>query len=459
MMDTVPLVTFVVGATLGVLCTYVLARARAGERLAALEAVRRLETERRVELEHRVAELSLAVAQSDKSLAVSEERVRKAGELIAEQQRFVGAARGELESSFKALAATALAGNNEQFLALAEQRLATVRAQTEADLEDKKRGIEQLLSPLHETLGKLEQRTADIEQARVAAYSKLEQHVGMLGQQAAQLGERTTVLATALRGSSQARGHWGEMVLRSVAETAGMVEHCDFEVQAVQDDGKRPDMVVKLPGGRLIAIDAKVPLSAYYEVAEAKTDAAQGEALDRHVSAIKKHVLALRARDYAATLASDIDIVVLFLPGDAMLSAAYNRDPDLQVEAMRHKVLIVTPTTLVGLLRAVSVTWRERAVAENAQAVADTARELYDRAAKFGEELAKVGRGLKTAVSAYNDAMGSFESRLVPMGKKLLDMKVNADPKRQLEAQPPIDEVPRQSRLVDSETPPGIELS
>ncbi len=202
-----------------------------------------------------------------------------------------------------------------------------------------------------------------------------------------------------------------------------MTEHCDFEEQETVSSGGRPDMTVRLPGGRFIAVDSKVPLSAYLEAAEAADDAARNAALDRHVAALKAHVKALAGREYARELKGDVDLVVLFLPGDPFLSAAFSRSPDLQVEALRSKVLLATPTTLVALLRTVAIYWQQRALAENAELIASAARELYERTAVFAEHLGKVGRGLGTAVDAYNSAVGSFEKRVVPTGEKLKELK------------------------------------
>ena len=219
-----------------------------------------------------------------------------------------------------------------------------------------------------------------------------------------------------------------------------MTRHCDFLEQTTVDDGGRPDMTVKLPGGRFVAVDAKAPLAAFLEASEATNDAARNAALDQHVRALRQRVRTLAARQYADALPGDVDLVVMFLPGDPFLSAAFERDPDLQVDAMRDKVLIATPTTLVALLRTFAVYWQQQSLAENAQAIADVAQELYDRAAKFSEELSNMGRGLGQALDAYNRAVGSFERRLLPMGRRLDEMKVAEQSRRQLETPQPIDD-------------------
>lgn len=343
----------------------------------------------------------------------------------------------------RTLAANALERNTRQFLDLAEQRLAVSREQAARDLEERRLAIETLLAPLRETLGKLEARTGEIEKAREGAYRGLEEQIRLLHETAVDLQDRTTTLAAALRSGS-ARGRWGEVALRNIAELAGMSEHCDFLEQKTTADGKRPDMTVKLPGGRLIAVDAKAPLDAYLDAAEAVDEKARDAALARHVSALRGHVRALAARDYASGLEGDVDLVVLFLPGDAFLSAAFSRDPDLQIEALRSRVLVAVPTTLVALLRTVAIYWQQRSMAENAEAIYRAAEELYARTAVFGEHLARTGKGLRDAVKAYNAAVGSFETRLLPMGRRLEDVKVAEQLKRDLQSPGLVEEEPRE---------------
>lgn len=412
------------------------------QRTSAAEATAESERLRRAAMEQELDEAQESLRNFDRELAVAREREEKAKELMAELKSFAEHSKKELEDSFRALAATALQGSSEQFLTLAEQKLATTRAQSAADLEERKKAIEALLAPLKETLQKLDSKTQEIEKSRVDAYSRIDKQVEMLANATAVLQEKTTSLAAALKGS-QVRGRWGEIALRNVAELAGMTAHCDFEEQTTVGDGKRPDMTVNLPGERVIAVDAKAPLTAYLEATETDDEAARQSALDRHVKALKSHIRALAARDYAEALGAEVDLVVMFLPGDPFLSAAFAKDPDLQVEALRSKVLLATPTTLVALLRTVAIYWQQRTLAENAETIAASARELYDRAAKFGEDLAKIGRGLGAALQAYNAAVGSFDRRLIPMSRQLEEMKVAEQAKRKLEAPEPVDDEPR----------------
>ena len=435
----IALAALVIGALLAFLMTSLWARSRlerlrlsTAERLAGAEASAESEHRRREELETEFRSTAEARAELDRRLATALSQLENAKTQVIEQQKFIESSRRDLENAFKALASAALEGNAKQFLELAEQRFGKSEATARAELEKRKQAIDEMLAPLRETLGKLADRTGQIEVAREGAYKALREQVEGLMSLTSSLQDKTTTLATALRGS-QVRGRWGEIALRNVAELAGMTEHCDFEEQETLEDGGRPDMTVRLPGGRLIAVDAKAPLTAYLEATEATDEAAREKALDRHVAALRQHIRTLSSREYATGLRGDVDMVVLFLPGDPFLAAAFARAPDLQIEALRSKVLVATPTTLVALLRTIAIYWQQRSMAENAEKIAEVARELYDRAALFGEHLGKVGRGLSTAVDAYNDAVGSFERRLVPMGGKLEDLKVADGAKRRIE--------------------------
>ena len=411
-------------------------------RISAAEAAARVESERREALEGELEQARATLAKFDREIAVAREREEKAAALIAELKEFSERSRKDLENNFKALAAEALAGSHKQFLNLAEQRLTISEERSKAELEERKKAVETLLEPLRVTLQSLDEKSQDMEKARVDAYSRIDQQVQLLAQATSTLQEKTTSLTTALK-SSQVRGRWGEIALRNVAELAGMTEHCDFVEQTAIAEGKRPDMTVNLPGGRKIAVDAKAPLTDFLAAAEATEDAPREAALDRHVKALRAHVKSLASRDYAETLQSDLDLVVMFLPGEQFLSAAFAQDPDLQVDALRAKVLIATPTTLVALLRTVVIYWQQRSLAENAETIAETARELYQRAAKFSDDLERVGKGLGAALKAYNDAVGSFDRRLLPMGRRLEELKVSEQTKRDLATPEAIDEEPR----------------
>jgi DNA recombination protein RmuC len=412
------------------------------QELSIAETTARAERERRVEAENDLQETEGRLSELDRELAVARERVATGAQILGEQKRFIESSRKELEDSFQSLAAAALKGTSEQFLTLAQQRLETTRTRATADLEERRQAVENLVTPLRETLEKLDRKTTELERSRAADTSRIGEQVEQLARSTSLLRDETSSLSSALRGT-ETGGRWGELALKRVAEIAGMTAHCDFEEQLTIDGGARPDMVVNLPEGRRIAVDAKAPLGAFMEASNAGDEPGRRSALDRHAKALRVHVRQLAQRDYARSLGDDTEFVVLFLPADAFLGAALQRDPDLQVDALRSKVLLATPTTLVALLRTVAIYWQQRSMAENAEAISTAARELYDRAAKFSQELSAVGRGLTVALDAYDRAVGSFDRRLMPMAAKLEEMKVAEGARRELTAPELIGRKPR----------------
>jgi DNA recombination protein RmuC len=393
-----------------------LRRGRDAERLTA-------ERERRRDLETSLQRERQAAAEANRRLAVAEERSARGRDQLEEQKAFVERAGRELEDAFRALAASALQGTTEQFLALAEQRLAAGGAAAARELDERKAGVAALLAPLQETLQQLQQRTAEIERSRIDAYSRLDEQVRALLQATDVLRDKTVSLETALRGSPP-RGRWGEIALRNIVELAGLTEHCDFVEQQGQEDGGRPDMVVNLPGGRRMAVDAKAPVNAFLDASGAPTAEARFEALARHAAALRQHVRGLERREYARALGGGIDLVIMFLPGDPFLAAACEAEPDLQTDAIARGVLIATPTTLVALLRNAALFWQQQSLADNAREIAQTALTLYRRVAVFREHLEGMGIHLQKTLDAFNSAVGSFHARLLPLAGKLEDLKV-----------------------------------
>jgi DNA recombination protein RmuC len=324
-----------------------------------------------------------------------------------EQERAALADR--LAAEFRKLSTEALGQNNRQFLDLARTQFEGFQATAKGD-------ISQMLQPVKESLAKVDQQISDIEKERVGAYGRLSTQVEEMAKHHLRLGSETQKLVNAMRNPG-VRGRWGELQLRRVIEMAGMQAHVDFVEQAsftVDDGRQRPDVIVRLPGGRTIVIDSKVPFDHYFDAA---TDGSEDtslaepirrEALMRHAKAVRTHMSDLGRKSYWEQFSPSPDLVVMFLPDEGFFSAALRVDPGLVEAGIQNHVVPATPTTLIALLRAIEFGWRQEALAENAREISDHAAELYKRLAKFGEHFQKVGRGLTTAIGSYNDAVGSM---------------------------------------------------
>jgi DNA recombination protein RmuC len=277
--------------------------------------------------------------------------------------------------------------------------------------------------PIADALQRIESQIRDFEAQR-------HHMLGGLEQQLSSLSRETVTLSQALRAPNS-RGRWGELTLRRVAELAGMVPYCDFFEQTffeqTQGEGMRPDMIVRLPGGRTLAVDAKVPLAAYLDSEAAAEEGSKRAALERHAQQVMRHVIQLSGREYWTQFQPAPEMVVLFLAGDHFLSAALERDPELLERALARKVLLATPVTLISVLKGVSYGWRQEKLAQNAGELRRIAAELYDRVRIFGESYADSGRHLAKAVEAYNRSAGSWEARLVPSLKRMRELGVGAD--------------------------------
>jgi DNA recombination protein RmuC len=335
-----------------------------------------------------------------------------------------------LREAFQALSGEALARNNEAFVRLAEARLreATTQATTHAsgDLAKRQQAIEGLVAPLRETLGKVEAQIREVERGRAGAYSGLVEQVAAMRQTSEQLRLETAQLVTALR-APQVRGRWGEMQLRRVVEAAGMVEHCDFEEQstsATPDGVLRPDLVVRLAGGKNVVVDAKVAFGAFLEASEARDEATRQARLRAHARHLRSHVDSLAAKAYWERFDPTPEFVVCFVPADVFLDAALQQEPTLLEHAFARNVVIATPSTLVALLRTVGYAWRQEALARNAREVHDLAREFYTRLATMGSHVDAVGTALNSAVAKYNKAVSSLESRVLVSARKLKELKL-----------------------------------
>jgi DNA recombination protein RmuC len=343
----------------------------------------------------------------------------------AERER-VALIDGQLAQRFESLSAQALDASTARFLEIAEGRLRAENVKAAGELETRRAAVEHLVEPLKETLARLEAQLRESDSARRASHAALAEQVNLTRHSAEQLRDQTQALVTALR-RPEARGRWGELQLRRVVELAGMSAHCDFEEQvtvAGPDGPLRPDMVVRLAGGKNIVVDSKVSLAAYLEAVEATDEAVRSARLDAHARHLRDHVNRLADKAYWTVLSPSPEFVVLFIPGEAFLAPALERDPGLLEHAMARKVHIATPTTLVTMLRTAQYTWQQQALSENARAVFDLGRELHDRIAGFGRNMDKLGRALTSTVAAYNQTVGSLESRVLVSARRLAQLGV-----------------------------------
>jgi len=364
---------------------------------------------------------------------------------------------GKLAEHFQALAGQALDQSSQRFLEMAAGRLEAVNARAAGELETRKAAVENMVQPLRETLARVELQLRETDQARISSTAALAEQVMIARQSSEQLRVQTQALVTALR-RPEARGRWGEMQLRRVAEMAGMSAQCDFDeqVSASTSDGTlRPDMVVRLAGGKNIVVDSKVSLAAYLEAAEATDQAVREARLDAHARHLREHVDRLAAKAYWAALSPAPEFVVLFIPGEAFLAPALEHDPDLLEHAIKHKVHIATPTTLITMLRTAHYAWQQEALSQNARAVFDLGRELYDRLAGMGKHVEGLGKSLSSAVSSYNKTIGSLEGRVLVTARKLNQLGV-VD--AELEQPVPVEETVRALSASDLITEASPEL-
>lgn len=409
-MDSTGALLFVAGAAAAGVAAWAYASRRAAALAARLEA--QLESERRV-----------------------------SGERLAAYE----AAEARLRDTFKALSAEALSQNNSTFLEIARAVLGEAQKRAAEDLSARHKAIGDLLSPVQEALKQVDAKIHALEKEREGAYRALREQVASLAGTQEKLRGETANLVQALRAPS-VRGRWGEIHLRRLVELAGMVEHCDFEEQAAVDTEQgrlRPDLAVRLPGGKRILVDAKVPLKAYLEAQEIAEEEARRAKLDEHARAVRDHIARLGSKAYADQFEDTPDFVVMFIPGEAFFAAAVERDPELIEYGFARRVIPASPTTLLPLLKTVYLVWQQEKAAQSAREIRDLGAELHDRLRVMSDHLAQLGEHLGRAVDAYDQTVGSFERRVLVAARRLRELGA-AD--RDLAELEPIERRPRTVR-------------
>ncbi len=421
--------SLVIGLAFGLLLGGIVAAflsSRAGGKLAASESLCG-ELERRLgEQQETLDELRELLGQTQTRAVRAETQLEEGQKSLESERKTLTDTQARLRESFSGLAADALQGNNQQFLALAKTTLENYLTAARADLDGRKQASDAVLTPLRQTLEQYQQHLRQIELSRESAYTGLQRSLDDLKLSSEGLKSETQRLARAL-SNPQTRGRYGEIALRRLVEFAGLNEYCDFTEQESRETGDgrlRPDLVVRLPGGRTLVIDAKVPLDAYLRAHEVEPGEQRHQFLAQHARAVRSHVQRLSSKEYWKHFGAGADFAVLFMPVESSFSAALEGDPALLEDAMKSQIILAAPTTLILLLRSVAYSWGQAKAAENSRLVWEAGKELYTRLITFLDHLEKVGKSLHSAADSYNRAVASVESRLLPQARRLSELGV-----------------------------------
>lgn len=439
-------ILLVVGLVLGLAVGFLLARLRGGEQKVALQTEINIQRERLATVEQ-VLQESDSLRDENEELKLQLVRLTGDRRADAEKLEWVEGAQQHLREAFESLASQTLATNSDRFLKRAHEQLTALLTQVRGDWGTHKEELKNLVQPLEKTLEAMDKQVRTMEEKREGAYQSLEKHLGQLGQAQAQLRDTTVTLGQALK-SSTVRGRWGELQLRRVMELAGMTSHVDFEEQVTTDEG-RPDVIVHLPNRGILPVDAKTPMAAYFDAIAADGDA-QRMKLAGHAQAMKQRILELSRKAYWEQFPRTPEMVIMFVPSEASLSAAFEQDPDLLEFGVGKRVLIATPLTLLALLRAVAYGWQQQQIAENAREIAAQGKDLYDRVIRFLELFQRTGKGLGQAVEAYDSAIGSLERRLLPSARRFKELNAST---KDLPELTPVNRQPRPLSSPESSEP------
>ncbi len=421
---------------LGVLLGYLLARQRAQSRLAILQQEAAVAANNRAHLEQELRTLQEKFQKLDQEAAeLRTDRVRLTAELASEKQRHeeklaaLENLHQKFQDTFKALSSEALRSNNSQFLELARETLSRFQTGAQSDLEKRQTAINTLVKPLQEALLKVDSKVSELEKAREGAYAGLNEQIRSMAEAQTRLQGETANLVQALR-TPNVRGQWGEVQLERTVEFAGMVEHVHFvqqESTSTEEGRLRPDMIVNLPNGNRIVVDAKAPLDAYLSALAASDPDEKIRQLQRHARQIRDHIRKLGAKQYWKQFEPAPEFVVLFIPGESFFSAALDQDPDLIEFGSAENVIIATPTTLIALLKAIAYGWRQEQIAAQAKAISDLGRELYERMVVMGGHFEKLGKALERSVESYNQTLRSIDSRVFVSARKFTELAPISD--------------------------------
>ena len=374
------------------------------------------------------------------------------GDIIRTEERMKAQSASEstLKMQMENLAADIGRKQNEDFLRLAEERLGKVNSEAEKDHVARRNEIESLLAPMSKSLEDLEKFSKDLEKERIGAYAGIKRQIETLGDRADKLGTEASNLSTALRKSSNVRGDWGEVALRNLLEMAGMNKHTDF-LEQKGAGGLIPDMVVRLPGDGAIPIDAKTSGKHYLEALELEEGDARKAKLVQHAKAMRERVTDLTRKEYLSKVNGRADFVVMFVPSEALISVAFEVDPSLHSDAMDRGVVITSPASLIALLRTAALYWQQVRFAEEAKDVVEVAQEFYKRMAVWSEHFSKVGEGLDKATDFYNKAVGSWETNVLPQGRRLEELDIATNLPKSLREPKKISESIREPSVLDTE--------